>query len=352
MLKDYSLISSIQYPNDCIKVVRSRAYAFSARSCNKWALNRVILCGDAAHVLPPFGGQGIASGFRDASALAWRLVVACRSFSSSPPKSTSTYNSHHTSLLTGWYVERKQQLEKSLAATVVNGDHICEANRLKCMVRDWYLWAIQLVPSWKRWLEMGPRSEGMIRYAYEEGVAFLPDYGGGFCFPQVYCVGLAEQQQQQRQTERQQVHFTDDVIFASHKRTLFQLVVLCSSLAAARAAHNDLYSLDADSEGELSVAETTYIIHDLHAVADFSSNEPPHSTSLFRIASADEFANSPLCVGRPEPLFYDPHRLWKDAGGKPFIVLRPDRFVFAACKDGVELGVAARELVRLLKGTL
>ena len=197
---------------------------------------------------------------------------------------------------------------------------------------------------------MGPRSEGMIRYAYEDGVAFLPGYGGGFCFPQVYCVGLLEQQQQ-RQTERLQVHFTDDVIFAPHKRTLFRVVVLCSSFAAARAAHNNLYSLDADSEGELSVAETTFIIHDLHAVIEASSNEPP-STSLFRIASADEFANSPLCVARPEPLYYDPHRLWKDAGGKPFIVLRPDRFVFAACKDAVELGVAARELVRLLKGTL
>lgn len=348
---------SVQYPDDCIKVIRSRPFIFSARSCNKWALKRVILCGDSAHVFPPFGGQGITSGFRDASALAWRLVVACRSLSSpDPKKATSTCESHHTRLFTGWYLERKQQLEKSLAATIENGAYVCEGSRLKILVRDWYLWAIQLIPSWKHWLEMGQRRDGMIRYAYEDGVAFLPRHDGGFCFPQVYCVSVAEEQQQEgpNQTQRQQqVHFTDDVIFASHKRTLFQLVVLCSSLAAARAAHNSLPSLDADSSGELSIAETTYIIRDLHAVTDFSfssSKNSPPSTSIFRIASADEFAQSKLCVGRPQPRFYDPHRLWKETGGKPFLILRPDHFVFAACKDAEELGIATGELVHLLKG--
>ena len=311
-------------------------------------MKRVVLCGDSAHVFPPFGGQGIASGFRDASALAWRLAVACRSFSSTDLTSTPNHESHYTRLLTGWYLERKQQLEKSLAATVENGAYVCEGNRLEIFVRDWYLWAIQLIPSWKHWLEMGQRRDGMVRYAYEDGVAFLPRYGGGFCFPQVYCVSLAEQQGQE-QTERQQVRFTDDVIFASYKRTLFQVVVLCSSLAVARAAHNSLGSLDADSDGELSVAETTYVVQDIHAVTDSSSNEPP-PTSIFRVASADEFASSQLCVGRPKPLFYDPHRLWKEAGGKPFLILRPDRFVFAACKDAAELGVAVGHLVHFLKG--
>ena len=346
---------SVQYPDDCIKVIRSRPFTFSARSCNKWALKRVILCGDSAHVFPPFGGQGIASGFRDASALAWRLIVACRSLSSPGPTiSAPTFESHHTRLLTGWYLERKQQLEKSLAATIENGAYVCKGSRLKSLVRDWYLWAIQLIPSWKHWLEMGQRRDGMIRYANEDGVAFLPRYDGGFCFPQVYCVSLAEEQQQegQNQTQRQQqVHFTDDVIFASHKRTLFQLVVLCPSLAAARAAHNSLASLDSDSSGELSIAETTYIIQDLHAgtVSSTSKDSLP-STSIFRIASADEFAHSKLCVGRPQPRFYDPHRLWKESGGKPFLILRPDHFVFAACKDADELRVATRELVHLLKG--
>lgn len=43
----------ISFPHDCIEVLRSRPFGFSARSCNKWAVGRVILAGDSAHVFPP-----------------------------------------------------------------------------------------------------------------------------------------------------------------------------------------------------------------------------------------------------------------------------------------------------------
>lgn len=43
----------VQFPADCIDVLRSRPFTFSARSCNRWNLGRVVLCGDAAHVMPP-----------------------------------------------------------------------------------------------------------------------------------------------------------------------------------------------------------------------------------------------------------------------------------------------------------
>lgn len=51
--KRYSLPNDIQYPEDCIEILRSRPFKFSARSCNKWAVGRVMLVGDAAHVFPP-----------------------------------------------------------------------------------------------------------------------------------------------------------------------------------------------------------------------------------------------------------------------------------------------------------
>ena len=74
----YRLSPPVQYPTDCIRTLRSRPFCFSARSCNKWALGRVILADDAAHWFPPFGGQGTPSGFRDASSLAWRLATLSR----------------------------------------------------------------------------------------------------------------------------------------------------------------------------------------------------------------------------------------------------------------------------------
>lgn len=49
----YRLTEKVEFPEDCIHILRSRPFRFAARSCNKWALGRVILCGDAAHVFPP-----------------------------------------------------------------------------------------------------------------------------------------------------------------------------------------------------------------------------------------------------------------------------------------------------------
>lgn len=53
----YGLPHPVRFPDDCIKILRSRPFFFSARNCNKWSLGRVTLAGDAAHVFPPFGAS-------------------------------------------------------------------------------------------------------------------------------------------------------------------------------------------------------------------------------------------------------------------------------------------------------
>lgn len=92
--------------------------------------------------------------------LAWRLAIL--------PRNSQSIN--HDKVLTAWYAERKQQLERSLAATIQDGAYVTESDPWKPFVRDWYLWAIQLVPGWKRDLEKGPRNDGMIRYRYQPGM--------------------------------------------------------------------------------------------------------------------------------------------------------------------------------------
>ncbi|MEE3920935.1 FAD-dependent monooxygenase [Micromonospora sp. BRA006-A] len=57
---------------------RYGVYTTQACSAGRWRSGRILLAGDAAHVMPPFMGQGMSSGFRDALNLAWKLDLVHR----------------------------------------------------------------------------------------------------------------------------------------------------------------------------------------------------------------------------------------------------------------------------------
>jgi 3-(3-hydroxy-phenyl)propionate hydroxylase len=58
-----------------LPLVRKVIYGFHARVAEHWQHGRVLLAGDAAHLTPPFAGQGLNSGIRDAANLAWKLAA-------------------------------------------------------------------------------------------------------------------------------------------------------------------------------------------------------------------------------------------------------------------------------------
>ncbi|MEJ2624324.1 MAG: bifunctional 3-(3-hydroxy-phenyl)propionate/3-hydroxycinnamic acid hydroxylase [Pseudolabrys sp.] len=57
------------------RVVRTVVYTYHARLADRWSRGRVLLAGDAAHLTPPFAGQGMNSGVCDAGNLAWKLAA-------------------------------------------------------------------------------------------------------------------------------------------------------------------------------------------------------------------------------------------------------------------------------------
>ena len=60
-------------PFDDAEILRATVYTFEAKIAERWSSGRVFLMGDAAHLTPPFAGQGLHTGLRDAHNLAWKI---------------------------------------------------------------------------------------------------------------------------------------------------------------------------------------------------------------------------------------------------------------------------------------
>ncbi|PWW60284.1 FAD-dependent monooxygenase [Actinokineospora spheciospongiae] len=56
------------------QVERAVNYRFNAVVADEWMIGRSFLLGDAAHMMPPFAGQGLNSGIRDAANLTWKIA--------------------------------------------------------------------------------------------------------------------------------------------------------------------------------------------------------------------------------------------------------------------------------------
>ena len=94
------------------EVERSAVYTFHGLVASTWRDRRVLLAGDAAHQTPPFLGQGMCAGLRDAANLAWKLAAVIDG--SSPDALLDTYQ-----------VEREPHAQAVIDAAVGFGQLIC-----------------------------------------------------------------------------------------------------------------------------------------------------------------------------------------------------------------------------------
>ena len=102
---------------------RAASYRFHALVAREWRRGRVFLAGDAAHQQPPFTGQGMCQGIRDAANLSWKLhyVLAGKA---------------KERLLETYEAERRAHARRLIAVVKDIGAVICERNVEKARARD------------------------------------------------------------------------------------------------------------------------------------------------------------------------------------------------------------------------
>lgn len=118
---------------DNVEILRAVIYSHHVRFADRWRIGRVFLAGDAAHVMPPWVGEGMASGVRDASNLAWKLAAVLNG--SLPDAALDSYET-----------ERKPHVRKLTQAAVLCGRIITERRRLIAALRNPFMRAFARLP--------------------------------------------------------------------------------------------------------------------------------------------------------------------------------------------------------------
>lgn len=106
-----------------IEIERSAVYRFHGLVAESWRSNSILLAGDAAHQMPPFMGQGLCSGLRDAANLAWKLERAIRTDVSKK-------------LLDSYQAERDPQVRFVIERAIYMGRLVCTLDAEVAKRRD------------------------------------------------------------------------------------------------------------------------------------------------------------------------------------------------------------------------
>lgn len=139
----------VPHPHD-VDVIRHRVYTHHSRIAGAFRRGRLLLAGDAAHLMPVWQGQGYNSGIRDAMNLGWKLAAVIQG------KASPT-------LLDSYDTERRKHARAMIDLSTMVGKVISPTNRRVAGLRDRVVRAASAVPTLKRYvLEM--RFKPMPRY--------------------------------------------------------------------------------------------------------------------------------------------------------------------------------------------
>ncbi|WP_176051479.1 bifunctional 3-(3-hydroxy-phenyl)propionate/3-hydroxycinnamic acid hydroxylase [Burkholderia sp. BCC1644] len=148
-----------------IEIVRARTYTHHSRVAERFVVGRVALVGDAAHLSPPWIGQGLNAGLRDVGNLAWKLAGVVKGVLH--PGVISTYES-----------ERRDHARAMIDLADTFGAMLMPTNRLVAFLRDCFLGLARYAPGLKDYI-LQMRFKPMPSYTRGVVLPGAPDDAAG-----------------------------------------------------------------------------------------------------------------------------------------------------------------------------
>jgi 3-(3-hydroxy-phenyl)propionate hydroxylase len=268
---------------DALELWRSAVYRFHALVADRWSQGRVFLLGDCAHQMPPFLGQGMCAGIRDAANLTWKLLLV-------------EQNGASPALLASYQEERKVHVKNVVEQAKDLGLVIGELDLEAAKARDAMLRAQRA------------RSGGdPVRHR------LIPPLTGGL----VDCDENGRPRSDAGQLFPQPTVTTSDGLTALMDDVLPPVFLVVSRTADAQSALNDEDLATLRRIGAQRVL--------LHSGADA---EPTMRDGDIKVLTAQD------------QLFAD----WLEQTGAVAALVRPDRYVYGSARTPVELRRLTRTL--------
>ena len=121
------------------EIRRAAVYVAQQRVAQTYRRERILLAGDAAHLMPPFAGQGLNAGIRDAANLAWKLA-------------TCIHGSGTSALIDTYQRERRPHAVQMIKLSHRIGQIVMTTDSRITPIRDAAITALSVLPTVKDWI--------------------------------------------------------------------------------------------------------------------------------------------------------------------------------------------------------
>lgn len=312
----------VVFPRDCIEILRCRPFRFAHKVVNRWFHKRTILIGDAAHVFPPFAGQGMGSGIRDAHQLAWRLALLIQSHFQQQVMADE--------LLESWSKERRKSVDYAAQFSMLNGRLCNDSPRL------WIRAILSLVNYIKSFISirfMDPLAISERQgFKAVDGGSFLKQYNGGARLAQIVV-----------RSSSGNTFLSDQILRPAG--SLFTLLIIGTENHVQQRA---------DAQAAIEAAKISPTILSKDSLVLY--NPVPIATTGVKL---NEYDNGGLEIFSPVPVSQLQDKTLRGSDEREYIarlghrnrfnLIRPDFYVFGSARDLPDLSKCLSQLKKSLK---